>query len=171
MKKSKGLPAGRQGFTLIELLLVIAILGIITVMGFASYTTSLQRGRDSKRKNDIRQVGNALELYFADKERYPVGTVDGAITGANWGSAFTDGTTIYMAQLPKDPISTQQFYYVSDGTYYQIYTRLENTKDGDIPHNGTTPETYSNTNCGTIECNYGVSSTNVTVTQDHAIHE
>jgi prepilin-type N-terminal cleavage/methylation domain-containing protein len=154
----------KKGFTLIELLLVIAILGILIVLGLASFTTSLQKGRDSKRKNDLRQVGIALEAYFADKGRYPIGNA-GSITGASWGGAFTDGVTMYMTQLPQDAVGSQQYYYVSDGTYFQIYARLENTKDNDIVHNVSGQQrVFTNTNCGnattTVSCNYGVSSTN-----------
>jgi general secretion pathway protein G len=155
-----------SGFTLIEVLVTIAILGFLIAMSIANYVPSLQRGRDSKRKNDIRQIGNAAELYFADKETYPMGDANGNILGCGalgtaicgWGSPFTAGTTIYMSQLPKDPVSSQQFYYVSDGTYYQIYTHLEYSKDSDI----TT--TYAGKCVGSTAntCNYGIASTNKT---------
>jgi len=164
--KTKSLPAGRQGFTLIELLLVIAILGILTVMGLASFTSSLRKGRDSKRKSDVRQIGLALESYFADKGKYPLQAGDGSgkivgchtpVVTCNWGGVFTDDVSIYMSQLPQDTLSAQQYYYVStDGTYFQLYTRLENTMDSDIKF-------YSGPKCvGTdsTSCNYGVASTN-----------
>jgi len=170
-------PSKTKGFTLIELLLVIAILGILVVMGLASFTSSLQKGRDSKRKNDVRQIGLALESYFADKGTYPLGNA-GVIVGCHtpvesctWGSAFTDDVTIYMTQLPADsPSDAKKYYYVStDGTYFQLYARLENAKDNDIVHNAEQQmRVFTNTNCGngttTIHCNYGMSSTNKAVT-------
>jgi prepilin-type N-terminal cleavage/methylation domain-containing protein len=168
----------RQGFTLIELLLVMAILGILTMLGLSTFMGALQKGRDSKRKSDLRQVTLALDSYFADKERYPDSSGGEIICQppaghCAWGNAFTDGVSMYMVQLPTDIVAGQRFYYVSDGTYYQIYTRLENTKDSDIPHIGTTARVFTTTNCSTtatpVHCNYGISSTNKTVTDGQTI--
>src|SRR4051812_15710273 len=74
----KGLPGVKSGpvndgdaFTLIELLVVIAIIAILTAM----LLPSLARGKDSAKsascKNNLRQLGIALELYVSDFEKYP----------------------------------------------------------------------------------------------------
>lgn len=168
-----------HGFTLIELLLVIAILGILTILGIVAFTSSLQKGRDSKRKNDLRQIGIALEAYYADKKTYPIGSL-GVIQCSDpatctWGGPFSDGSTIYMTQLPQDDVATQQYYYVSpDGSYFQLYARLENSKDNDITHNGSgQSQVFLGTNCGntstTVHCDYGVSSTNKSPTDAQII--
>jgi prepilin-type N-terminal cleavage/methylation domain-containing protein len=60
-----------NGFTLVELLVVIAIIAILA----GTLLPSLARGKDSAKstscKNNLRQLGLALELYVSDYEKYP----------------------------------------------------------------------------------------------------
>ena len=83
------------------------------------------------------------------------------------------GTDVYyMTQLPSD--SKYQYYYESDsnGTYYALYARLENSKDGTIPKDDdNAPLVYkridgATTNCGSsgssYKCNYVITSNNKT---------
>lgn len=162
----------QRGFTLIELLVVIAIIGILVVIGLGSFQSSQQRSRDARRKSDLRQIGNALEAYFNDKGTYPA-AIGGQIEDGAYGSVFQDpvGGAVYMVEVPVDPRSSS-YYYDSDGTYWQLYARLENTRDPAVPKSGSDdPQNYG-VSCGTTACNYGVSSTNTspeegrTVTDD-----
>lgn len=61
----------KRGFTLIELLVVIAIIGLLSSVVLASLNQARIKARDSQRKQDIIQVRNALELYYADNKSYP----------------------------------------------------------------------------------------------------
>lgn len=150
----------QRGFTLIELLIVIAILGILATLGFGSFTTSQQKARDARRKNDLTQIGRALEAFYNDKGAYPLSNSSDVIvckTGGvtcDWGDAFEDDAgTPYMVELPVDPRSTNTYVYESsDGSYYRLYALLENAQDPDIG-------TYT-TDCGADDCNYGISSSN-----------
>lgn len=54
----------KKGFTLIELLVVIAIIGILSVIILATVNNSRQNARDGQRLSDIKQLENALEIYF-----------------------------------------------------------------------------------------------------------
>lgn len=150
-----------KGFTLVELLIVIAIIGILTAVGLASFTSSQIKSRDVKRKTNLSQIAQSLELYNNDMGRYPssssgkiMGCGAGAINLCNWGTdAFSNTTTgtVYMIKLPADP-GAYTYYYVSTGKTYQLYAYIENVKDGSIITTG-----YS---CGSSDCNYGVSSSN-----------
>lgn len=64
----------KQGFTLIELLLVIALLGILTVLGTASYLNSQRQGRNARKVQDLKAVQQALESYYTVNGSYPDGT-------------------------------------------------------------------------------------------------
>lgn len=159
----------KQGFTLIELLLVIVIMGILLLIGSGAFLSSLMKGRDTTRKANLRALGSAVEMYYNDKGKYPVGT--GTISGC-YNAAGATGTcgkdyyifkdsiangAMYMAKFALDPVASQQYYYYSaTGAQYQIYARLENTQDPSI----ITPA-VSNTDCGGgIACNYGIASAN-----------
>jgi type II secretion system protein G len=162
----------KKGFTLIEIMVVIAIMGVLITMIAGSFIASQKKGRDLKRKSDIVQVGKAMEMYFYDKGRYPLGdagtgkfigcveSVGGPEVACDWGSTtgWKNATAgvIYMGLLPKDPTSTQKYWYSSDatGSYYKIYARLENTSDASIG-------SYTTICSGAATvCNYGTSSPN-----------
>lgn len=164
----------RNGFTLIELLVVMAILAILVVSGVASFTSTQKKSRDTKRKNDLRQISLAMESYYNDMGGYPEadasnGKIKGCISAAgvpevcNWGATWknmsVNPSTVYMLAMPADPQSTSSYYYDSDGTYFKVYARLENTKD---EGSGVDQTGYAGTNCGGgSTCTYGIASTNI----------
>jgi general secretion pathway protein G len=140
------------GFTLIELLVAIAIIGILAVVGFASFRSSQKKARDTVRKHDLAEIQKALEMYQNDHGIYP------PKAALSWGNEFTDPdeeTTLYMKQLPKDPLTEQQYcYQTSDlNDWYQLYANLENAND---------PAAKLNVSCDGRTYNYGVSSPNIT---------
>lgn len=55
----------RDGFTLLELLVVISIIAILITVGLTSFSTAQRKGRDAKRKSDVKEVQNALEQYYS----------------------------------------------------------------------------------------------------------
>ena len=149
----------RKGFTLIELLVVIVIIGILATVGLASFNSSQMKGRDSKRKSDLKEVAAALELYYSDNGEYPSSN-NGQIaacpsntkpgTPCVWGSSeFTDGKTIYMKEVPDDPRSSSYFYRTVilnsvDRQAFQLYAHLENSEDLDcIPDRNGIPNCNS----------------------------
>lgn len=54
-----------SGFTLLELLVVIAIISILVTVGMTSFSTAQKKGRDAKRKNDMKEMQAALEQYYS----------------------------------------------------------------------------------------------------------
>lgn len=160
----------KKGFTLIELLVVMAILGILATVSIANFRTSQAKGRDASRKSDIHQIRSALEAYVNDHGGYPASSGDGKIVACgcdlnpvqcDWGvkdfNEFCDeNKTVYMKEVPADPLATQNYCYVSpDGTSYQIYAILENTND---PEKLAPPKTCG----GASGYNFGLSSSNST---------
>ncbi len=170
----------KKGFTLVELLVVITIIGILANIGLNTFTSAQKKSRDAKRKAYLRQTSDALETYYNDKGEYPAPTNDGSgnIKGCgadaeqdcSWGDIFQNATTetIYMIQLPEDMTTGHTFFYdafLDTGVYtkYQLYARLENNLDKNVPKDTDgNPQVFSGLDCGDKSCNYGVSSSNMT---------
>jgi type IV pilus assembly protein PilE len=154
----------KLGFTLVELLIVIAILAILATVSFANFTTSRIKAKDISRKSDLQTIAKSLEAYVNDHRAYPSSDASGRIvckpTGTPsycaWGEIFSDSTgTIYAAKLPSDP-GGYNYYYVTSGTGYNLYTHLENAQD---PNLLVTPIAGCGGSGST--CNYKVSSSNL----------
>jgi len=163
----------KSGFTLVELLVVMAILGILTVITLGNFRTSQIKARDAQRKSDLRQISNALEAYYNDHAGYPGGNSSGKMlacgcegTGGDdpcdWDEdpgqrEFCDANnTVYMTKVPGDPLSdpSHSYCYKSNGNYFQLYAKLENEKDPEAKLDASwclSGETY----------NFGISSSNV----------
>ncbi len=167
------------GFTMIELLIVIVILGILSVIGLGSFRAAQVKSRDANRKGSLSAIATSLEVYYNDYGNYPEDDSGGAGSGAGliagcgvggaqnctYGSIWQDdNNTTYMVELPDDP-SFNAFHYVSDGTEYKLYARLENTNDVSAVQYSGAGGVYSGleTDCGGEGCNYGITSTNTTL--------
>jgi len=60
-----------KGFTLIELLVVVAIIGILATVVLASLGSARTSAEDAKRLAIVKELQNALEMYYLDNGRYP----------------------------------------------------------------------------------------------------
>jgi type II secretion system protein G len=96
-----------KGFTLIELLIVIAIIGILATMVLGSLNAARIKARDAQRVSDLRQIRNALLLYYDDHGSYP--NADGApLQSSNpteWNT-LAAALAPYIRTLPVDPLNT-----------------------------------------------------------------
>ncbi len=172
-----------RGFTLIELILVMAIVGILAVVGIGAFTSATVKSRDTQRKNDLNQIAKALESFINDVGRYPLVDADGIMTCPEYdGSVLTEKScygslmadigdsnsevytkAYYMVKIPTDPDKSRKYIYKKTDTGYALYTALENAEDRDVVKDTD----GSNTNwdsdggmCGTnISCTYKLTDT------------
>jgi general secretion pathway protein G len=132
----------QKAFTLIELLVVISIIGILATLVVANINSARSRARDAERKSDMKNIQTALRIYYNDYGVYPGSQVGGGnikgcglvgTTVCPWGNVWSvnNGATVYMATLPKDPISPTHYYKYTfvDSDNYILSACLENKSD------------------------------------------
>lgn len=140
--KTGNLPRAKsRGFTLIEILVTISIIALLTMIGITNFRVANQRARDGRRQGDLEQIKAALELYRTDEGDYPLDISSGTIQSA--------GGTVYMNEVPADPLSTRNYYFNSDGDTYTLCAALEIDTSGSC----------GGASCGSgVSCNYQVIS-------------
>ncbi|HDN69479.1 MAG: hypothetical protein DRQ45_08515 [Gammaproteobacteria bacterium] len=78
-----------RGMTLIELMIVVAILGIITAIGYPSYLDHVKKTRRSEGMGELLELADRMERHYSD-----VGTYDKVVAGVVSDMAIAD---IYQA--------------------------------------------------------------------------
>ena len=134
----------KKGFTLIELLVVISIIGILSALFFASYSTAQKEAKDTGRKSDLKQYQTSLE-QFANQGTglYPAHTT--AVAADTICGSNDLNLSITCPVDSKNGTDPYGYYYVSNGssgisaTKYALYAYLESSPDYWIVcSNGTT---------------------------------
>ena len=82
----------QRGFTLVELLIVLSLVSILAAMGVVQYRNSVQLGREAVLRRNLFAMRDAIDQYYADKNKYP----------ASLDSLVSDG---YMRRIPEDPFT------------------------------------------------------------------
>ncbi|HRY36429.1 MAG TPA: prepilin-type N-terminal cleavage/methylation domain-containing protein [Candidatus Magasanikbacteria bacterium] len=129
----------KKGFTLIELLVVIAIIGLLSTLAVVSLGNARTKSRDAKRLSDIKQIQNALEMYFNDRNTYPNPTaVNLSLGESNSNCLGMNGfvsTTLcvddefFMKDIPLDPLG-EAYIYNGGVTTYTLRAVLESGGGG-----------------------------------------
>ena len=90
-----------RGYTLVEVLVVITLIVVLTSVGLATYTNSVRRSREAVLKEDLFRMRDAIDQYYADKNKYPSALQD----------LVSDG---YLRDIPKDPITGSADTWVTE---------------------------------------------------------
>lgn len=94
----------RRGMTLIEIMVVITILGLIAAAVGVAVIPKLGEAKQDRAKLDIKQIQNALQLYYTKKGSYPdTGTGLKALVDTN-----------NLEKVPTDPWD-HEFVYLNEG--------------------------------------------------------
>jgi len=91
----------RRGFTLIELLVVMAVISVLVALLMPAVQQAREAARRSQCRNNLKQIGLALQNYHASHDRFPPGYVAGATypaTTNGWG--WTAMLLPYLDQAP-----------------------------------------------------------------------
>lgn len=128
MKKCNNLTMkqwNNKAFTLLELLVTISIIAILVTLGLSSFATAQKKGRDSKRKSDLREIQAGLEQYYSVcGYKYPTPS------GTFYSPVICTTPGVSIAILPtvrSDPRGVTPYYCsgTCNSTSYTICAGLE----------------------------------------------
>ncbi len=88
-----------RGFTLLELMIVLTIMGILLSIAQPSLRSSIIRAKEAVLKENLYQMRDAIDQYYADNGKYP-DQLEDLVT--------TDRTRSYLRDIPKDPFTNAQ---------------------------------------------------------------
>ncbi len=110
----------KKGFTILELMLVVAIIAMLTIFIWVSYSSAREKSRDARRMQDIHEISNALNLYNSSNGQFPAMTE--TITGEDDFSQELEANNS-MPTVPADPLNTgtYQYTYTDNGTSGKFY--------------------------------------------------
>ena len=80
------------GFTMIELLVVISMIVILASVGLVQYRNSVTRAREAVLKEDLFRMRDAIDQFYADKNKYPTALDELVSEG-------------YLREIPVDPMT------------------------------------------------------------------
>ncbi len=90
----------QAGFTLLELMIVLSIMGILLTIAEPSLMQTITRARESVLKEDLFQMREAIDQFYADNGKYP----DQLMELVN----IQDHMKSYLRVIPKDPFTGAQ---------------------------------------------------------------
>jgi general secretion pathway protein G len=90
-----------RGFTLIEVLIVVTLLVILASIGMPQYRNSVLRAREAVLREDLWRMRDAIDQYYADKNKWPQSLQDLVSEG-------------YLREIPKDPITDSSDTWVTE---------------------------------------------------------
>ncbi len=91
----------QNGFTLMELMIVMAIIGVLTVVAVPSFVGAMRQAREAALKEDLHVMRAAIDSYTMDKQKAPQSLDD----------LLTDG---YLRAIPEDPFTHAKDTWVTD---------------------------------------------------------
>src|SRR5438094_1023181 len=108
----------RRAFTLIELLVVIAIIAILAAILFPVFATAREKARQATCQSNLKQLGNALNMYIQDYDEVFPGPGD-----PNGGWQATGGTVVIQPPEALQPVNPNSPRYAAWSTIVQPYVK------------------------------------------------
>ena len=95
---------------MLELMVVMSLIVIFATMGLVQYRYSVVRSREAVLKEDLFRFRDAIDQYYADKDRYP-SVLDDLVSDGYLREIpldpFTDSRSTWQA-IPAEPDPTDQ---------------------------------------------------------------
>ena len=121
-----------SGFTLLELLVVLGIISMLAGLVGPKVMKHMGEAKIKTAKVQISELGQALEMYKLEMDRYPT-TDQGleALVEAPSNAKRWNGPYLSKSKVPLDPWQ-QEYHYVSPGEHgkFDLYSWGADEKEG-----------------------------------------
>ena len=122
-----------QGFTLIELLIVMTILSILATIAVPSYQRSVIKARETALAENLYQMRQAIDAYYADNTRYPDALeflVEGRYLRMSPVDPFTRSTDTWET-IPPQPLESGE---LAEGWVFDVFSGSDLIGSNGIPY-------------------------------------
>jgi general secretion pathway protein G len=89
-----------SGFTLIEIMIVLTLVVVLASMGLVQYRNSVTRAEEAVLKENLYRMNDAIDQYYADKNKYP----------SDLSALASEG---YLREIPVDPMTKSKDTWVT----------------------------------------------------------
>jgi len=97
----------QEGWTLIEITIVISLITILASIAVVGYQSAITRSKEAALMENLFQMRNAIDQYYADKEGYPPSLDDLVISN-------------YLRSIPVDPFTRLRDTWVIEQPEFEI---------------------------------------------------
>ena len=101
----------QRGMTLVEIMVVVVIISLVTGVVGVAVLNRLEEARKKVTITQLRQIGDALELYKLSVRHFP-----STSEGLSALTAPKNGDKPFMTSIPKDPWGND-YVYIFPGTH------------------------------------------------------
>ena len=125
-----------RAFTLIELLVVMAIIAILIGLLFPAFRAVQDQAKRTQAKNDLTQIVNAVNAFYTDYGKYPLGA--GITTDTTFGPGGVPATneTLFTELRGCAAVAGSCPAIASINTRQIVFISPPDVKDGASPRSG-----------------------------------
>ena len=122
----------QRGFTLLELMIVLAIMGILITIAQPNLKTSITRAKEAVLREDLFQVREALDQFYADNGKYPSQLAELVNQ--------SEKSRSYLREIPKDPFTGAPDWITigiegDDGGAFDVHSASPLVATNGMPYN------------------------------------